>query len=148
MKRTLSLVAGSFALGAAIVAGASAPIFPAAQASAQDAETVIASGSWDKVSFKSSGTWSVVESGGSYFVELSSDFKTRNAPDLKIFLSPQSAGSLTGRNATDGAVLVSELSSNRGGQRYEIPAGVDVSDYTSIAIHCEQYSKLWSVSDL
>lgn len=131
-----------------MIAGAAAPVFPAAQASAESAEKVITSGSWEKVSFKSSGTWSIVESGGSYFVELSSDFKTRKAPDLKIFLSPQPAGSLNGKNATDGAVLVSELSSNRGGQRYEIPAGVNPSEFSSIAIHCEQYSKLWSVSEL
>jgi len=115
---------------------------------AQDAETVLHSGEWSKASFKSSGTWQIVERDGSRFVELSSDFKTRNAPDLKIFLSSQPSDSLTGKNATDSAILISELESNRGGQSYELPADLDLADFSSIMIHCEQYSKLWSVSDL
>lgn len=111
------------------------------------AQTVY-SGEWTKKSFKSSGTWEIFTEGDKTFVKLSDDFRTRNAPDLKIFLSPQAASDATGKNATDGAVLVAPLSSNKGGQVYEIPEGVDVSAFQSILIHCEAYSKLWSAADL
>jgi hypothetical protein len=106
------------------------------------------SGQWTKKSFKSSGTWEIYAEGGKTFVKLSSDFRTRNAPDLKIFLSPQAARDTNGRNATNGAVLISPLSSNSGEQVYEIPEGVDLAAYKSILIHCEQFSKLWSAADL
>lgn len=124
-------------------------IAPAANASVSlAAETVVASGSWSKKSFASSGTWQIVDRDGTLFVVLSDDFRTKGAPDLKIFLSPLDGGSLNGNNATDGSVLISPLASSRGGQEYEIPADVDVSSFTSIIIHCEQYAKLWSVAAL
>lgn len=113
----------------------------------QAAETLY-SGEWTKKTFKSSGTWSIYQEDGKTFVKLSSDFRTRSAPDLKIFLSPLAASDTTGKNATDGSYRVAELSSNAGEQIYEIPADVDLNDYQSILIHCEQYSKLWSASDL
>ena len=81
-------------------------------------------------------------------VVLDEDFKTRNAPDLKIFLSPRDAASVTGSNATDGSILISPLGSNKGAQTYVIPSSVDVAAFSSIIIHCEQYSKLWSAADL
>lgn len=111
------------------------------------AQTVY-SGEWTKKSFKTSGTWEIFTEGDKTFVKLSDDFRTRNAPDLKIFLSPQAASDATDKNSTDGAVLVAPLSSNQGGQVYEIPDGVDVSAFQSILIHCEAYSKLWSAADL
>ena len=108
----------------------------------------IATGEWTKKSFNSSGNWEIYRADGKTFVKLSSDFRTRNAPDLKIFLSPLAADATTGSNATDGSVLVSALTSNAGEQIYEIPASVNLDDYMSILIHCEQYSKLWSAADL
>ncbi len=117
------------------------------QTTTVDSET-LASGEWTKKSFKSSGSWEIYQTDGKTFVKLSSDFRTRNAPDLKIFLSPLSADATTGSNATDGSYLVAELSSNAGEQVYEIPASVNLADYMSILIHCEQYSKLWSAAEL
>lgn len=112
------------------------------------ASETLYSGSWTKKTFKSSGTWSIYSEGDATYVKLSADFRTRNAPDLKIFLSPLAASDTTGNNATDGSVLVAPLTSNAGEQIYLIPDGVNLADYSSILIHCEQYSKLWSAADL
>ena len=117
-------------------------------ADASAAMETLYTGVWTKKSFKSAGDWSIVKKDGKMFVQLSDDFRTRNAPDLKIFLSPHAAADATGKNATEGAVLVAPLSSNSGGQTYEIPAGVDLANFSSILIHCEAYSKLWSASNL
>lgn len=138
------------ALAAITVATTSAPAFAQASDVAMEAAAseVLHEGVWTKKSFKSGGSWSIVSADGKLFVKLSDDFKTRNAPDLKIFLSPQSAADTTGKNATDGALLISPLESNKGAQVYEIPAGTDLNSFSSILIHCEQYSKLWSASDL
>lgn len=107
-----------------------------------------AQGSWTKKSFSVAGTWKIEEQGGKAYVVLSDDFKTRSAPDLKIFLSPTEAKSANGKNATKGSVLVGELPKSKGAVRLEVPAGVDVTTFKSILLHCEQYSKLWAAAPL
>lgn len=105
-------------------------------------------GSWSDKEYSASGTWSIYEKDGKTYVTLSDDFRTQNAPDLKIFLSPNTPDAVNSKNATNGSVLVAELDSNRGGQTYEIPAGTDLSEYKSIVIHCERFSKLWTAAPL
>ena len=115
---------------------------------AQSAERVLATGTWTKKSYASAGTWTIVERDGETVVRLSADFRTQNAPDLKLFLSPLAAEALTGKNATDGALLIAPLTSSRGAQEYSLPEGADLSRFTTIIIHCEAFSKLWSVAEL
>lgn len=140
-----SAVAASLLSAGAIVS----PAFADHHAAMSDAagQTLYA-GQWTKKSFKVSGDWSIVEKDGKTYIKLSSDFRTRNAPDLKIFLSPLAASQTNGDNATDGSILVAPLTSNSGEQTYEIPEGVDLANFKSVLIHCEQYSKLWSAADL
>jgi len=107
-----------------------------------------ASGYWSKKSFAINGSWSIVHRNGSNVLVLDQNFKTKSAPDLKIFLSTNSLENLNGRNATSGSVLISPLKSNKGAQEYIIPANIDVSQYQSLIIHCEAYSKLWGGSRL
>ena len=94
------------------------------------------------------GTWTIVEEDGDRFLVLSSDFKTRSAPDLKLFLSKHTVSGATNRNATDRAVLIAPLAKNKGGQRYPIPRDVDLTEYSTLLLHCEKYSKLWAASEL
>lgn len=114
----------------------------------QVASETLYSGVWTKKTSKSSGDWSIVKEGDKTLIKLSGDFKTRNAPDLKIFLSPLSAAEANGKNATNGSLMVAPLSSNAGAQTYEIPTGLNLAAYKSILIHCEAYAKLWSAADL
>ena len=120
----------------------------AAAAAAVPADGILASGTWTKKKRTSKGTWSITREGGELFVKLDDDFSTRNAPDLKIFLSPLSAAETSNANAINGALLVSLLSSNKGAQSYKIPSGTDLADYKSILIHCENFTVLWSAADL
>ncbi|MEM9469934.1 MAG: DM13 domain-containing protein [Pseudomonadota bacterium] len=103
---------------------------------------------WQNQHTKVKGTWSIEQRADGNYVTLSDDFKTRNAPDLKIFLSKNNADSLTGSNATNNSVLVAKLSSSKGAQSYKIPENINVADYESLLIHCEQYSKLWAATPL
>ncbi len=146
-----NLVLSAFAATALTVGATTAPAWADHNHSADEAHAaseMLHSGVWSKKSFKSSGDWSIVKEGDRMLIKLSDDFKTRKAPDLKIFLSPLAAADANGKNATNGSMLIAPLSSNKGAQTYEIPAGVDLADYKSILIHCEAYSKLWSAADL
>lgn len=106
------------------------------------------SGSWTRQEQKIAGSWSIVEENGRLRLRLSDDFKTKSGPDLKIFLSRGDLDSITGKNATQDAVLVAPLGSSKGGQSYAIPGGVDLSQFKSLIIHCDKYSKLWGGSSL
>lgn len=120
-------------------------------AAAQEAtQTEIASGTFTNKnrSKRLDGSWRIYESDGKTYLTLSDDFRTSRAPDLKIFLSPTDAASVTRRNATNGSLLVSPLRKTRGGQTYEIPEGTDLSAYESLVIHCQQFSVLWGAGAL
>ena len=105
-------------------------------------------GTWTKRYQTIRGNWSIVETDQGRFLELNDKFKTRNAPDLKLFLSPRAADSVTAKNAVDGSVLVAKLRKSRGAQRYELPADLDLSAFQTLVLHCEQFTKLWGVSAL
>ncbi len=93
--------------------------------------------------YRLTGSWSLVQRGNKTFVKFSDDFKTKNGPDLKVFLSPRSAGEVNGRNAVAGSLKLGVLKNNKGTQEYEIPAGTDLSKYSTILVHCEAFSVLW-----
>ena len=112
------------------------------------AEKVLFEGTWTKKGFEIAGTWKVVEDGDRHYVVLDEAFRTKKAPDLKIFLSPKSLAELGNRNATEGSVLVGPLPGARGAQRLAVPAGTNPSEFRTLVLHCEQYSKLWGGAPL
>ena len=141
IKTTLSAIAlaGAMTLPmAAHVAPAHAQTV-AAQATAQP---------FVKKKKKIKGAWSVVQENGKTLIRFSDDFKTKNGPDLKVFLSPQSIADVTGETALEGAVLVGLLKSTKGAQDYVLPEGVSLSDFSSVLIHCEAYTVLWGGGQL
>lgn len=102
---------------------------------------------FSNVAMKTSGNWSIENRADGTYIVLADNFKTRKAPDLKIFLSKLPAGDVESDNAADG-VFVAELKSAKGGQAYKLPDGVDLGVYQSIVIHCEQYTKFWAAGSL
>ena len=96
------------------------------------------------------GSWQIVKHGDSYTVVLGDDFEAKKAPDLKIFLSKADLDDIKGSNAVKigSPVLVAKLTSYEGKASYKIPAGINPADFTTIIIHCEEYSKLWGGSAL
>lgn len=107
------------------------------------AETTIAEGDFIEKEKSLSGSWSIEQFEGKRYIVLADDFRARKGPDLKIFLSPQSIDSVNGKTAIKGSALVANLKEIKGGQRYEIPSELDISQYKSLLIHCEKYAVLW-----
>ena len=104
---------------------------------------VLAAGTWTAGGYAIEGGWRIVDEDGKLFVVLDEAFRTRRAPDLKLFLSPLPLAEIGDRNATRDALLVAPLDSARGAQRYPLTDEVDLTDYKSLIIHCERYSKYW-----
>jgi len=89
-----------------------------------------------------------VELVGSTYTHVSDAHRSANGPDLKVFMSPNSVANATGKNAVNGSVNIGVLQKTRGVQEYEVPSGINLSDYGSVLIHCEAYSVLWGGGDL
>ena len=97
---------------------------------------------------KLSGDVTVFERDGRTVFRFSESFRASRGPDLKIFLSPQSLDTVSGATAVDGAVRLGELKSNKGIQEYVLPEGVKLSNFSSVLVHCEQFSVLWGGAEL
>ena len=123
----------------------------AVSAFAQNTEVVF-SGEWERESRWTTfeGSWKIIKNGDSFTVELGDDFEAKKAPDLKIFLSKAPLDKISGKNAVSlgKPVLVAKLTSYEGKASYKIPAGINPADFTTIIIHCQEYSKLWGGSSL
>lgn len=89
------------------------------------------------------GSYEVFERDGQTVIRFAENFKASNGPDLKVFLSPTSIDNASGRNATQGAVLLGFVKSNKGAQEYIVPTGVNIANFNSVLIHCEAFSVLW-----
>lgn len=144
----ISPLAAAFALSlTGIAAGA-----PAAFAQAETASVTVAaelpSGTFIKKKKKLKGAWEVVQRGDKTFIVFADDFRAAKGPDLKIFLSPKTVSDVNGNTAVDGSLSIGELKATKGAQEYEVPAGVNLADYSSVLVHCEAYSVLWGGGDL
>ena len=120
----------------------------AAPAQAEAAATVTVSGDFIKKQKSIKGSWEVIQRGDQTVIKFSDDFRAKRGPDLKVFLSPQTVSDVSGKTATNGSVLLGELTSTKGGQEYIVPAGVNINDFGSVLVHCEEFSVLWGGGDL
>ncbi len=111
-------------------------------------KTASAGQSFTKKTYNIKGDWRVVQEGGKTIIRFSDDFRTKKGPDLKIFLSPQSIGGVTGKTALEGAVTLGALKSNKGTQDYVVPNDVSLTNFSTVLIHCEAYSVLWGGGSL
>ncbi len=75
------------------------------------------------------------------------DFEVTNGPDLHVILSsnpnPTSRGDIG-----DDYIDLGSLKGNMGNQNYEIPADIDLSQYSSIVIYCQPFHVVFSTATL
>ncbi|MEZ5956235.1 MAG: DM13 domain-containing protein [Hyphomonadaceae bacterium] len=133
MKRVLGVIAAMFA-----------SLFLLASPAAAER---LAAGGFSNQAQRITGSWSIERETDGVYLVLSSDFRTRSAPDLKFFLHTLPASQITAQNATRG-VFVGELANARGAQRIRLPSNIDPARFRSVVLHCEQYTVLWGAGDL
>lgn len=81
-------------------------------------------------------------------VFLESDFEVGPGPAYHVYLVPKA--NIRNEAAVKDAMYVDlgGLRAFKGSQRYAIPAGVDLKNYSSVVIWCERFSVLISPADL
>jgi hypothetical protein len=79
---------------------------------------------------------------GSRIVRLEA-FRTDNGPDLFVYLSAAGVGGDPG-----GGINLGSLKGNVGAQNYEVPAGVDLTEYDTVVIWCRQFNSSFGAAAL
>ncbi|MEM9422903.1 MAG: DM13 domain-containing protein [Pseudomonadota bacterium] len=143
-----SSLAAALAIGLSGIAACAPAAFAETAAAQVTISNELPSGDFIKKKKRLKGAWEVVQLGDKTFIVFGDDFRAANGPDLKIFLSPQSVSDVTGKTAVNGSVNIGELKATKGTQEYEIPAGINLDDFSSVLVHCEAYSVLWGGGDL
>jgi hypothetical protein len=81
-------------------------------------------------------------------VFLEPDFEVGPGPKYHVYLVPAANVRKEDQVAKSMFVDLGRLRAFKGSQRYPIPAGVDLKNYASVVIWCEQFSVLISPADL
>ena len=103
---------------------------------------------WVKKKYAIKGDWSIVDRDSQKVIILGDNFKTKKGPDLKIYFSRKPVAQLTGKTVTESSDFITLLDSHKGTQEYIIPEGINLDEYQSLLIHCEEFSVLWGGADL
>ncbi len=74
------------------------------------------------------------------------DFRSKNGPDLHVYLSTE-APTTTFAGLGEDAVHLGELKGNVGSQNYEAPADIDLSQYRSVVIYCRPFRVVFSTAE-
>ena len=75
------------------------------------------------------------------------DFRSKNGPDLHIYLSTETPTS-TFAGLGSNEVHLGALKGNVGNQNYEIPTEIDLSLYRSVVIYCRPFKVVFSTAAL
>ena len=86
-----------------------------------------------------SGESKIYQTGTTYQLALA-NFLSSNGPDLKVYLSKEVQ--------PVNFVNLGSLKAVSGNQLYDIPSGVNTSEYKYALIYCQQYSHLFGTAEL
>jgi hypothetical protein len=101
--------------------------------------TLLAQGSFYNLFHVGSGQALVFQlADGSRILRLQ-DFEVDNGPELHVYLFPTDPVTTSVGVDIPGSVDLGRLKGNIGGQNYEIPAGLDLSQFKSVVIWCQPF---------
>jgi Electron transfer DM13 len=118
---------------------------PVSVASKIAADTVLASGDFEKSEHPTSGKAQIAIQNGKKYLKFDSSFKSDTGPDLFVILHRQNAPkSYTKADY----VNLGRLKKVSGQQMYSIPSGVDVTKFKSVAIWCRKFNATFGFAPL
>ena len=94
------------------------------------------------------GTANVLTDGTQTFLRFEDDFAIDNGPDLNVYLVRGVDADSDPGLFDDDFVDLGDLKGNIGAQNYEIPPGVDVSEYDTVVIWCVRFGVAFNAADL
>ena len=113
---------------------------------AAKAKSVLASGNFVKQEKATTGKARIVNINGKNYLEFDKAFSSGEGPDVKIILHRNSSIPL---NIKEGNYLtLAPIKSFNGFQRYAIPDNVNLADYKSVGIWCEEFNATFGYASL
>ncbi len=113
---------------------------------AAKSNSLIASGNFVKAEKATSGKANIVSINGKRYLEFDKAFSTGNGPDVKIILHKNSSIPL---NVKEGNyITLARIKSFKGKQRYAIPNNVNLANYKSVGIWCEEFNATFGYASL
>ncbi|MEO1373489.1 MAG: DM13 domain-containing protein [Cyanobacteria bacterium J06635_10] len=113
---------------------------------AAKSKSLIASGNFVKAEKATSGKAKIVTINGKRYLEFNKAFKTGNGPDVKIILHKNSTIPLNVREGN--YITLARIKSFNGAQRYEIPNNLNLANYKSVGIWCEEFNATFGYASL
>ncbi|MGB5631306.1 MAG: DM13 domain-containing protein [Waterburya sp.] len=92
------------------------------------------------------GTLKVIQKNGQQYIELGDDFQTVEGPAVEIILHKNETVPVN-INEED-YVTIAPIQSFEGTQLYEVPEGVDLSTYASVAVWCQEFNVTFGYAQL
>jgi hypothetical protein len=139
MKRVLTTI-----LSAALMVGSIEHLSPIASLAA----SIGSAGNFQKVEQVTQGQAQIVREGNRTYLELSNDFSTSSdGPDLKVILYTADRIPLNIKGKQQRYKL-GALKKYSGGQRYEIPSGLNLQKFQSVGIWCEKFDATFGYARL
>ncbi|MGI0482932.1 DM13 domain-containing protein [Geminocystis sp. CENA526] len=100
-----------------------------------------------------SGSVSIITEKNNKYIEFGEDFKTDSGPDLFVILHKNKDVISTTKAPTHSIkegdyIILEALKTTKGKQRYQIPSGVKLEDYKSVAIWCRRFNATFGAATL
>ena len=153
MKRTslalvLALSAIAPVVSSAVTAANATAIetAPIAQTITTKMARTLKTGRFMALEHPTAGMVRVIANGNQTYVELGNDFRSDSGPALQVVLHKSATPGMK-FNAGDYMVLA-PLQKTTGTQRYNVPSSVNLNQYRSVAIWCQQFNATFGAATL
>jgi hypothetical protein len=108
--------------------------------------SILASGSFVKQEKATTGRARILNINGKNYLEFDRTFRTGEGPDVKIILHRNSSIPLNIRE--ENYLTLAPIKSFSGAQRYAIPENVNLANYKSVGIWCEEFNATFGYASL
>lgn len=137
---SLGIASAVLFAGFGTIAPSSLQAKPLANSIQLKAQTTLAAGTFVTVEqdHPTTGAATILEKDGKRYLEFSQGFDTASGPDVQVILHRDGVVPLN--VSEQNYITLAPLESFSGGQRYEIPANVDIEDFDAVAIWCREFN--------
>ncbi len=113
---------------------------------ANKAKSILASGNFVKQEKATTGKARIVNINGKRYLEFDKAFRSGEGPDVKIILHRNSSIPLNIKE--ENYLTLAPIKSFKGAQRYAIPENINLANYKSVGIWCEEFNATFGYASL
>ncbi|MGD1875335.1 MAG: DM13 domain-containing protein [Mastigocoleus sp.] len=112
----------------------------------RQSKSLLASGKFVKAEKATTGNAKIFSINGKRYLRLSKEFSTGNGPDVKIILHKNNS---VPANIKEGNYIsLAPIKSFNGSQTYAIPSNINLDNYKSVGIWCEEFNATFGYASL